>query len=106
MAIESGIALATILKYWKANNDLGAAFQFYQDLRKPRTDRITKTSYDVGKLASSDNPDQTDAKFNPDILRERMKWIMEYDVLEDLRSKNASVQYLDLPEDYSQICSA
>ncbi|KAL1968832.1 hypothetical protein VTN77DRAFT_1193 [Rasamsonia byssochlamydoides] len=100
MAIESGIALATILKYWKANEDLGSAFQFYQDLRKPRTDRVTKTSYEAGKLASSDNPDQLDETFNPEAILKRMRWIMEYDVLEDLRSRNASVQYLELPEDY------
>ncbi|KAL1980616.1 hypothetical protein VTN96DRAFT_3906 [Rasamsonia emersonii] len=106
MAIESGIALATILKYWKAqNHDLGAAFQFYQDLRKPRTDRVTRTSYEAGKLASSDNPDQLDEMFNPEVILERMRWIMEYDVLEDLRSRNASCQFLDLPQDYGQLRS-
>lgn len=84
MAIESGIALATILRHWK-NDDLAAAFHFYQDLRKPRTDRITQTSYEAGKLASSDMPDQLTESFNPKALEERMKWIMEYNVLEDLR---------------------
>jgi salicylate hydroxylase len=29
--------------------------------------------------------------FNPDALSERMKWIMEYNVLEDLRAKGADV---------------
>ncbi|CAG8891081.1 unnamed protein product [Penicillium egyptiacum] len=86
MAIESGIALATILRHWKTD-DLEAAFKFYQDLRKPRTDRVTKTSYEAGKLASSDSPDQISNNFNPDALMERMKWIMEYNVLEDLKIK-------------------
>lgn len=84
MAIESGIALATILTHWKGD-DLSAAFQFYQDLRKPRTDRITKTSYEAGRLASSDDPDHLSDAFNPDALMERMKWIMEYNVLDDLK---------------------
>ena len=88
MAIESGIALATILRHWK-NDDLQAAFEFYQDLRKPRTDRVTRTSYEAGKLASSDSPDQLNDNFNPDALMKRMKWIMEYDVLEDLKAKGA-----------------
>jgi salicylate hydroxylase len=90
MAIESGIALATVLRHWKGD-DLAAAFQFYQDLRKPRTDRVTQTSYEAGKLASSDSPDQMTNNFNPEALGERMKWIMEYNVLEDLKSKGAGV---------------
>lgn len=88
MAIESGIALATILAHWK-NDDLQAAFQFYQDLRKPRTDRVTRTSFEAGKLASSDAPDQLSESFNPQVLMERMKWIMEYNVLDDLKVKGA-----------------
>ncbi|KAJ5579152.1 hypothetical protein N7450_008019 [Penicillium hetheringtonii] len=90
MAIESGIALATILRHWKGE-DLSEAFQFYQDLRKPRTDRVTQTSYEAGKLASSDSPDQLTERFNPEALGERMKWIMEYNVLEDLKEKGAEV---------------
>lgn len=90
MAIESGIALATILRHWKTD-DLQAAFQFYQDLRKPRTDRITQTSYEAGKLASSDSPDQMTENFNPDALTERMRWIMEYNVLDDLGENGRDV---------------
>ncbi|KGO68501.1 Monooxygenase, FAD-binding [Penicillium italicum] len=86
MAIESGVALATVLRHWKTD-DLEAAFKFYQNLRKPRTDRVTKTSYEAGKLASSDSPDQMSNNLNPDTLMERMKWIMEYNVLEDLKVK-------------------
>ncbi|RDW56797.1 FAD protein [Coleophoma crateriformis] len=83
MAIESGVALATILKNWKSD-DLESAFSFYQNIRKPRTDKITKTSYEAGKLASADTPELTSETFNPDALRERMKWIMDYDVLKDV----------------------
>ncbi|KAJ5324282.1 hypothetical protein N7476_002882 [Penicillium atrosanguineum] len=90
MAIESGIALATILRHWKGD-DLEGAFKFYQDLRKPRTDRVTQTSYDAGRLASADTPDQMTDNFNPGALGERMRWIMEYNVLEDLRAKGADV---------------
>lgn len=90
MAIESGIALATILRHWKGDN-LQEAFAFYQDLRKPRTDRVTQTSYEAGKLASSDTPDQMTENFNPQALGERMKWIMEYNVIEDVKTKGAEV---------------
>ncbi|KAJ5814088.1 uncharacterized protein N7503_000838 [Penicillium pulvis] len=90
MAIESGVALATVLRHWK-NDDLQGAFQFYQDLRKPRTDRVTQTSYEAGKLGSSESPDEMNDKFNPTALGERMKWIMEYNVLEDLKIKGAEL---------------
>jgi salicylate hydroxylase len=88
MAIESGVALATILKNWKSN-DLESAFSFYQNLRKPRTDKVTETSYEAGKLASADVPEGTSDTFNPDALRETMKWIMDYDVLKDVYEKGA-----------------
>jgi salicylate hydroxylase len=87
MAVESGVALATILKNW--SNNLKSAFSFYQNLRKPRTDKVTKTSYEAGKLASADVPEVTSDTFNPDALRERMKWIMDYDVLKDVYEKGA-----------------
>ena len=90
MAIESGIALATILRHWKGDN-LQEAFAFYQNLRKPRTDRVTQTSYEAGKLASSDTPDQMTESFNPHALGERMKWIMEYNVIEDVKAKGAEL---------------
>lgn len=80
MAIESGIALATILRNW-ASDDLEGAFTFYRNLRKPRTDKVTQTSYEAGLLASAALPDSFTSDFNPEALRERMKWIMEEDVL-------------------------
>ncbi|KAH8650928.1 putative monooxygenase [Tricladium varicosporioides] len=88
MAIESGVALAMILKNWKSN-DLENAFSFYQALRKPRTDKVTRTSYEAGKLASADLPEIASDTFNPAALRERMKWIMDYDVLKDVFEKGA-----------------
>ena len=78
MAIESGFALAQILQHW--SGDLSSALQFFQDMRKPRTDRITKTSYETGKL-------QEMSSFNPEIARDRFKWIMEYDLLEDVKRR-------------------
>lgn len=86
MAIESGIALAKTLKNWDSD-DLESAFSFYQNIRKPRTDKITRTSYEVGKLASADAPETTSDTFNPEVLRERMRWIMDYDVLKDVEEQ-------------------
>ncbi|KAI1372071.1 FAD/NAD(P)-binding domain-containing protein [Hypoxylon crocopeplum] len=83
-AIESGFALAQTLKNWKGA-DLAPALQFFQDLRKPRTDRITQSSYETGKMASADIPEEMWAKaFDPDMVRERMRWVMEYDLLDEL----------------------
>ncbi|KKY27433.1 putative salicylate 1-hydroxylase [Diplodia seriata] len=91
MAIESGFALAQVLGSWESD-DLHAALQWFQDLRKPRTDKITETSYETGKMASADVPEDAWGRtFNPDVLRERMKWVMEYDLLADVNSKKASL---------------
>lgn len=83
-AIESGFALAQTLKHWK-DADLGSALQFFQDLRTPRTDRITRSSYETGKIASADIPEEMWATaFDPELLRERMRWVMEYDLMAEL----------------------
>lgn len=83
-AIESGFALAQVLRYWPDSN-LDAALQFFQDLRKPRTDRITASSYETGKMASADIPEeQWASSFNPTVVRERMRWVMEYDLIAEL----------------------
>jgi salicylate hydroxylase len=86
MAIESGVTLATILKNWNSD-DLEKALAFYQGIRKPRTDKVTKTSYEAGKLASADNANVLTPTFNPDALKERMKWIMDYDALADVQTR-------------------
>lgn len=83
-AIESALALATILARW-SNQDLQSALQFFQDFRKPRTDRITKTSYEAGKFGSTDLPEEQWEKFDAKVLQERLKWIMEYDVEKELK---------------------
>lgn len=88
MAIESGVTLAIVLKNWRST-DLEGALAFYQDIRKPRTDKVTQTSYEAGKLASADNPSGLTTTFNPDALKERMKWIMDYDVLADVKTRGS-----------------
>jgi salicylate hydroxylase len=88
MAIESGVTLATVLKSWNSN-DLESALGFYQGIRKPRTDKVTKTSYEAGKLASADNQDVMTATFDSEALRERMKWIMDYDILADVQARGS-----------------
>ncbi|KAL1868353.1 hypothetical protein Plec18167_008278 [Paecilomyces lecythidis] len=89
MAIESGFALSQILQHWPSSSgDLQSALQCFQDIRKPRTDKITKTSYEAGKIASCAIPEEMWIDtFKPDVIRDRMKWVMEYDLLGDIRSK-------------------
>ena len=89
MAIESGFALAQILRNWSPSaGDLGSAFQFFQDIRKPRTDRVTETSYETGKMSSCSIPEDTWAEtFKPEVIRDRMRWVMEYDLFLDIQRK-------------------
>ena len=89
MAIESGFALAQILRHWPSPaGDLSGALQFFQDIRSPRTTRVSRTSYEAGKLASCAIPEELWAEtFKPETIRERMKWVMEYDLLDDIRAQ-------------------
>jgi salicylate hydroxylase len=92
MAIESGFALAQILQHWPSS-DLEGALQLFQDLRKPRTDKVTQTSYEAGKLASCAIPEETWAEnFKPETIRDRMKWIMEYDLFGDIRNRLLAIE--------------
>ncbi|KAF2804089.1 putative monooxygenase [Mytilinidion resinicola] len=95
MAIESGFALAQVLSNWQSADTEGA-FQFFQDLRKPRTDKITKTSYETGKLASADIPEELWSQtFSPGAVAERMRWVMEYDLLAELSNRLSAVDASD-----------
>ena len=89
MAMESGFALAQVLQNWSPSaGNLESALHFFQDIRKPRTDKITRTSYEAGKLASCAIPEEMWAEtFKPEAMRDRMKWVMEYDLLADVKNK-------------------
>lgn len=50
-AIESGAALAILLKNARPEESPESAFQKFKELRKPRTDAITKTSAEAGRRA-------------------------------------------------------
>jgi salicylate hydroxylase len=79
-----------VLRHW-ASPDIAKAFQFFQDFRKPRTDRITSSSYETGKMASADIPEELWASaFSPSMVRERMRWVMEFDLLGELAAKLAA----------------
>jgi salicylate hydroxylase len=51
-------------------------------------------------LASADVPEQQSETFNPDALRERMKWIMNYNVLDDVYEQGS--QFFDTKEQHVQ----
>ena len=91
-SIESGFALAQVLAHWP-NEDCAAAFKFFQGFRKPRTDKITRTSYETGKMASADIPESDWANaFSPTVVHERMRWVMEYDLLADLSTQLSALK--------------
>lgn len=50
-AVESGAALAVLLKNAKEGDTPATVFEKFKRLRKPRTDKITKTSEEAGKRA-------------------------------------------------------
>lgn len=91
--------MAQTLKNWK-DTDLASALQFFQDIRKPRTDRVTKSSYETGKMASADIPEELwTTAFNPEAVRERMRWVMDYDLAGELAKGLQGSQHAGGPAD-------
>ena len=87
MAVESAAALAVLLKNAKETDTPETVFQKYQELRKPRTDKITETSAIAGRIILSSDPDSID---QDDFTREKIErnwhWIESYDVLEAVQT--------------------
>ncbi|KAI9737954.1 MAG: hypothetical protein M1834_009324 [Cirrosporium novae-zelandiae] len=90
MAIESGACLARILSHFFSHSpspSLHAPLSLYKSIRKPRTDRQTLTSFQTGKLASAEimeGEEESGIGIDSEALRERMRWLMEYDLFRDV----------------------
>lgn len=89
-AVESGAALAILLKHAKETDTPEDVFAKFKSIRKERTDKITKTSALAGKRASAGNPDDINSSdFTPEKIAAAWDWITTYDVLEDVNKYTA-----------------
>lgn len=83
MAIEDALVLSRLLALVKDKKHIPAAFRAYDQLRRPRTQKLVTTSRDAGRLYDMQMPgvgeDVEKIKSN---LAERWKWIWDFDLEE------------------------
>ncbi|KAH7355467.1 salicylate 1-hydroxylase-like protein [Pyrenochaeta sp. MPI-SDFR-AT-0127] len=85
MCIEDVYILSALISLCHSKADLKKAFYAYDDVRRPRTQKLVKTSREAGMLWEFEDPDAGD---DTDALKrnavQRMNWIWDYEIIEDL----------------------
>ncbi|KAL9114679.1 MAG: hypothetical protein Q9227_001357 [Pyrenula ochraceoflavens] len=82
MAVEDAYLLSMVLKDVRQEGDLEKAFRAYDEVRRPRTQRLVRTSEECGMLYDLEATD--DLGELAENLGQRMKWIWEKDIAEDV----------------------
>ena len=85
MAVEDAYVMSQILKDTKTADELDIAFEAFDHVRRPRTQKLVRTSKEAGELYDF----ELDAvKDDPEMLKEnmlnRMQWIWNHDIEEDI----------------------
>lgn len=83
---EDALVLSHLLGRVKNHADLTAAFKSYDEVRRPRGQRVVTTSQEAGQLYSFNHP-ETGFDMNEIVenLRQRFLWIWEHDLEADVR---------------------
>jgi salicylate hydroxylase len=85
MCIEDVYVLSQLLSQCHAKSDLERAFHAYDAVRRPRSQKLVKTSEEAGMLWDFELPgvgdDLGELEQN---ARSRMVWIWDYDISEDV----------------------
>jgi len=81
MAIEDALIMSSVLSLVYDSADIPKAFNAYDTIRRPRTQKLVTTSREGGELYEMQLPNVGD---NEDKIREqlttRMKWIWDIDL--------------------------
>jgi salicylate hydroxylase len=86
MCIEDAYILSNVLSYCKSKTDLERAFSAYDAVRRPRSQKLVKTSREAGMLWEFEGEGVGD---DLELLEQnavkRMDWIWDHDITEDLK---------------------
>lgn len=84
--IEDALVLAHVLGRVRDAKHLPAAFRAYDAIRRPRAQKVVKTSQEAGELYSFSHPEVgDDMEKIVQNFRRRFLWIWEHDLEADLR---------------------
>ncbi|KAI1376412.1 mannitol 1-phosphate dehydrogenase [Hypoxylon crocopeplum] len=84
--LEDAAVLAHLLSLVKTSDELEAAFQAYDTIRRPRAQRVVVTSFEAGLLYTWQHPEiGDDMQKIVDNANERLHWIWKYDLKADIK---------------------
>jgi len=87
--IEDALVLSHILGNVKDAKQLPMAFQAYDAIRRPRGQKVVRTSQEAGQLYSFNHPEAgEDMDKIVANLRQRFLWIWEHDLEKDLEESD------------------
>jgi salicylate hydroxylase len=85
MCIEDAYILSDVLSQCKSKVDLESAFRVYDVVRRPRSQKLVKTSKEAGMLWEFEGEGvKDDLKALEQNAVKRMDWIWDYDITKDL----------------------
>jgi salicylate hydroxylase len=84
MCVEDAYIMSNLLGEVQDKKDITKAFAVYDQVRRPRSQNLVKTSFEGGKLYEMElvGEDREEIKAH---LEKRMKWLWEYDIEGELR---------------------
>ncbi|KAF2993220.1 hypothetical protein E8E13_000942 [Curvularia kusanoi] len=86
MCVEDAYILSQVLAQCQSKDDIGAAFKAYDAVRRPRTQKLVKTSKEAGMLWEFEGEGVgDDLKAFEENAKTRMSWIWDHDISVDLK---------------------
>jgi salicylate hydroxylase len=95
MCIEDVFILSQVLSKCSTRDDLKKAFAVYDAVRRPRSQRLVKTSKEAGMLWEFEGDEKDDLEKLAANAISRMDWIWDYDILEDMER---ALEMIKVPE--------
>lgn len=84
MCVEDCYVLSELLGEVSTADDLVKAFQAYDEVRRPRSLKLVKTSREAGMLWEQEGPEGNDFEAFERNACSRMDWIWNHDIQVDL----------------------
>jgi len=79
--------LANLLSHPKTTrSNVALAFKAYDEIRRPRAQRMQNTSYEAVQVYEFASPDGDDAEKLAETLAHRMDWIWKFDIKKQLQN--------------------
>ena len=86
MAVEDAFILSSLLKdeSIKSSEDIPRAFAAFDNIRRPRSQKVVQTSHEAGELYGFEGPQGDDLVKIKENLQTRYRWIWEEDLEKEL----------------------